>query len=82
MLWSLTLLACAPVDVDVDVDVDTPSAQSSAADSLLPDQGVQSRCQRRAEVPDAPLSEDLEDLRARFVANQDLVRVVAITAPG
>ncbi len=80
MLWSLTLLACAPVDVDVDVD--TPSAQSSAADPLLPDQGVQSRCQRRAEAPDAPLSEDLEDLRARFVANQDLVRVVAITAPG
>ena len=80
MLWSLSLLACAPGEVHVDAE--TSKAQSTAADPLAPDQGVQSRCQRRAEAPDAPLSEDLEDLRARFVANQDLVRVVAITAPG
>jgi hypothetical protein len=51
------------------------ASPSTTADQVEP-------CRRRAEIEEAPLSEDLEDLRDRFNENIDLVRVVAITAPG
>jgi len=72
----LALLACAPES--------TGETRPVAVDRVGPVSGPSADqvCHRREEVANAPLSEDLVDLRERFDANRHLTRVVAITAPG